>query len=51
MLGRCMMADPHVVWEDALEWGIKELKGRSLGVNLCKLAFVAVVYHLWKKKE
>jgi hypothetical protein len=35
-----------------LEWGFKELKGRNLGVNLCKLAFCGCgVPSLEKKKK
>jgi hypothetical protein len=31
-------------------WGITDLKGKSLSVSLCTLAFLAVVYHIWKQR-
>jgi hypothetical protein len=43
-----MVGDPPLIWEEVMKWGITDLKGRSLNVSLCKLAFGAVVYHLWK---
>lgn len=48
VLRRCMVGDPPLIWEEVMKWGITDLKGRSLNVSLCKLAFGAVVYHLWK---
>lgn len=46
-----MVDDPHLIWEEVMKWGITDLKGRSLNASLCKLAFGAVVYQLWKRRN
>ena len=41
-----MTEKPHIIWNDAVSWGIAELKGKSLKVSFCKLALGAVVYNI-----
>ncbi len=34
-------------WDDVVHWCVHVLKGKSLKSCVCRLAFVAIVYHLW----
>ncbi len=43
----CLIPDIPKDWEALVSWGIKSLKGNSLRVSICKLAWWATVYHLW----
>ena len=42
---------PKVYWDDIVDWGEKNLKGRSMKAVVCKLAFGVSVYHIWHQKE
>lgn len=44
----CLIFDPFVEWSDVANWSIVVLKGKGLQVSLCKLCFVATMYHIWK---
>jgi hypothetical protein len=44
----CLINDPKLDWEEVTVWCSTELKGKSLATILCKLSFVATVYHLWR---
>jgi hypothetical protein len=46
-----MVDNPYVKWEEVLAWSVNALKGKSLKVSLCKLAFGIVIFHLWKQKN
>ncbi len=36
---RRLISDPSTYWEDVMEWGLTELKGKNMKVTLCKLAW------------
>lgn len=38
VLKKCLVEDPNTVWEEVMEWGVTELKGKKCQDNLCKLA-------------
>ena len=43
----CLVSDSPNTWDELLCWGIKKLKGQSFHVTLGKMAWWAVVYHIW----
>ena len=47
----CLVKNPRVFWDDIVDWGEKNLKGRSMKAVVCKLAFGVSVYHIWHQKE
>ena len=49
--GLCLAFSVPDNWDLLLEWGIKNLKGRSFRVTLCKIAWWATVYHLWQQRN
>ena len=47
----CLVSSVPKDWDLLLEWDIKNLKGRSFRVTLCKIAWWATVYHLWLQRN
>ena len=50
-MGLCLASSTPDNWDLLLEWGIKNLKGRSFRVTLCKIAWWATMYHLWQQRN
>lgn len=48
---KCDVYNPKLIWEEVMEWGSAELRGKSLHVILCKSALETVVYHIWKHRN
>jgi hypothetical protein len=36
---KTLISDPSTYWEDVMEWGLTELKGKNMKATLCKLAW------------
>ena len=47
----CLVSNAQFVWEDLIAWGARELKGKKLRVIACKLAWWAMVYHIWLQRN
>jgi hypothetical protein len=47
----CLVSSVPEDWDLLLEWDIKNLKGRSFRVTLCKITWWATVYHLWLQRN
>ena len=43
--------DASYKWDNLVVWGLGNLKGKSLRVLLCKLAWWSSVYHLWLQRN
>jgi hypothetical protein len=39
-----------VVWNEIMQWSVKELQGKSLQKSIRKL-YLAAVYHLWLQRN
>jgi hypothetical protein len=51
IMGLCLASSAPDNWDLLLECGIKNLKGRSFRVTLCKIAWWATLYHLWQQRN
>jgi hypothetical protein len=46
----CLVGDQSTDWEEVMEWGLTELKGKYMKGTLCKLAWGATVSHMEANK-
>lgn len=46
-----LVSDVECTWQILIDWSVNQLKGRSLKVTICKLAWWATVYHLWQQRN
>ena len=44
---------PHIPfeWDDILNKGVREWKGKSLGAVICKLAWSSAIYNMWRQRN
>lgn len=50
-MGKCCIANPLVVWDDIIAFGLRNWRSKSLAASICKLSGIAVVYHLWRLRN
>jgi hypothetical protein len=51
VLRKCDVENPKIIWDEVVEWGVEDEKGKTLRVILCILAFGTVVYRIWKHRN
>lgn len=51
IIGLCLVSDIPISWDELLCQGIRNLKGQSFRVSLCKVARWPVVYHIWIQRN
>ena len=47
----CLVSNWLFSWEDLIEWGFSNLKGKGMRSNICRLGLWATVYHIWLQRN
>jgi hypothetical protein len=51
IMALCLVPNVPDDWELLISWAIKNLKGRSFRASICKVAWWAMVYHIWIERN
>jgi hypothetical protein len=49
VLSMCLINDPPTDWDDVIERGVKNWKGKDLKAVMARLCLSASVYAIWKE--
>ena len=45
-MGLCQVTDVPIIWDEIVQWGVTNLKGKDFRANFCKLVWWATIYHI-----
>lgn len=48
---KCSLCSCYTGWDEVVRIGVKDWKGKSLCIVICKLTLGATVYHIWKHRN
>jgi tryptophan synthase beta subunit len=48
---KCNVADPPVFWDDVIAIGLQNWRKKTLLAYVCRLAFGATIYHIWRNRN
>ena len=51
IMALCPVSNASDNWNLLVEWGLKNLRGRSFRVVLCKVAWWVIVYQIWIQRN
>lgn len=51
VMQKCLQIDIPTGWEEILSKGIKEWRSKSLQAVVCKLAWGASIYNIWRQRN
>lgn len=46
VMGLCRVTDVPIIWDEIVQWGVTNLKGKGFRANFFKLVWWATIYHI-----